>query len=70
MSHPPQSSDDRERRAGASSSLPYEHQAAAPLPTEWPARSAPWGTPGNHLTGPIPRIRKRPDGTLDHGEES
>ncbi|GMA41345.1 hypothetical protein [Mobilicoccus caccae] len=38
--------------------------------TSWRTITAPWGTPGNHLTGPIPRIRRRPDGSLTHGEES
>ncbi|GAB49847.1 hypothetical protein [Mobilicoccus pelagius] len=37
-----------------------------PVSTSWPAVVAPWGTPGNHLTGPIPRIRRRRDGSLTH----
>lgn len=40
-----------------------------PLSTGWPVLAAPWGTPGNHLTGPIPRIRRRRDGSLTHGHE-
>ena len=45
-----------------------------PVSTSWATVTSPWGTPGNHLTGPIPRIRKRDDGSLTHrteqGEES
>lgn len=41
-----------------------------PLSTSWRVIQAPWGTPGDHLTGPIPRIRRRADGELTHGEES
>lgn len=40
-----------------------------PVSMSWPTVTAPWGTPGNHLTGPIPRIRRRRDGTLTHGHE-
>lgn len=41
-----------------------------PVSSSWATVTAPWGTPGNHLTGPIPRIRRRGDGSLTHGEES
>lgn len=40
-----------------------------PVSSSWPVVTAPWGTPGNHLTGPIPRIRRRRDGSLTHGHE-
>ncbi|WP_040157143.1 hypothetical protein [Mobilicoccus massiliensis] len=54
-------------------SVPHDSGAEGvdepPASSSWQA-VAPWGTPGNHLTGPIPRIRKRRDGSLTHDEES
>lgn len=57
--------DRRDQTTGAPAAQPLEETVdAAP----WPVEGAPWGTPGNHLTGPIPRIRKKSDGSLDHDD--
>ena len=46
---------------------PHHVEAEEPPSSALPIVAPPWGTPGNHLTGPIPRIRRRDDGSLTHG---
>lgn len=66
--HDPSSVEEPE--AHTDPDTPRDAPTEPPVSSSWPAVNAPWGTPGNHLTGPIPKLRRRNDGSFTHGEES
>lgn len=66
--HDPSSVEESDPRPDPDAA--HDERTEPPVSSSWPAVNAPWGTPGNHLTGPIPKLRRRDDGSLTHGEES